>query len=195
MQIPQETLEKLGLNVSFDDLDRLNGTIARTCLSSFNLLDDLVTFCHFAKNCVLHIQPRRGYRSDEELAAICVRSAICHRKKTGFIKLELCRDFIAKWFSPNRLTTTACSCWVSTLEHETLNNAVEDDSIVILLLHKTDQATSSPGCPTGIVIGVGVRIGPVNHCSYSVEVVVIAEFKPLEKTRLIHKKIAKKNRL
>ena len=64
------------------------------------------------------------------MAAICVRTCICHAKRTTYWK-QIIHDFIFKWFSPDAFSTSAISTWISTLYHKLVNYPMHGQPIII----------------------------------------------------------------
>lgn len=86
---------------------------------------------HTAEDGVLAIQMRRRTKRDEELGTVRVLASIRHAHGSLAIVLETWDDLILKLAAPDGLPSAACAGWVTTLDHEAGDDAVEDDIVVL----------------------------------------------------------------
>src|SRR5919198_1251859 len=91
-------------------------------------LDHLVAFGDLAEDGVLAGQPGRGSDRDEKLRPVRVRSGVRHGHKPGPVQCrsagrELVLELVAG-------PTTAGSLWVTALDHEAVDHAVEGGPVV-----------------------------------------------------------------
>lgn len=92
------------------------------------------SFDNVAKNNVFTIKPLSFYKSDEKLAAVCVRSGIGHGHPARTVMSNL-KVLILKAGSINATTTSTISIGkITTLDHEVINDTVEDATLVAQLL-------------------------------------------------------------
>jgi hypothetical protein len=73
-------------------------------------------------------------KSHEKLRAIRVLSTVGHGNYSPSRKFKPLMKLIFERFSINRLASCSCSCWVSSLDHESRDHAMKN-SIVIVLVH------------------------------------------------------------
>jgi hypothetical protein len=93
-----------------------------------NLLDYILSFDHFAENCVLARQPGGGRDGDEKLRAVSIGAGIGHGEFPGFI--ELVRRALGFVFKLVAGPTHPSSLGIAALDHEVGNYAMENRSIV-----------------------------------------------------------------
>ena len=146
----QARLEKAGLvnclllcvsahHRCFDDLLFLDWLVGSISGDALNSLNDFVAGSDFAKNRVPHIEPgcpRCGY---EELAAVGARSGVGHRQDASFVETQIGGAFVLEGLPPNRLAPTTGPSGIAALNHEIWNDAVENDSIVVAILHVSSE--------------------------------------------------------
>ena len=93
---------------------------------------------------MLVVQPRTSNYSQKELRTIGVRTSVCHGQNIRFVKSMLFRSqLILKVASPNRFSTSTISLGASGLIHKSLDNSVEDHSIIITFLDQFDEVFTS----------------------------------------------------
>src|SRR5678815_3813396 len=95
---------------------------------------DSETLCYLSEDNVrrfLVIQKCWRSHRDVKLAAGGVGSACsCHRQRSHFVVLQV----VVLVFNGEPRSAFACSFWVATLNHESVDDAVEDEAIVERLL-------------------------------------------------------------
>jgi len=84
-----------------------------------------------AEHSVLAIEMRRRAQRDEELRAIRARTAVRHRKRSLVLMLQRRHNLILELAAVDRAATTASAGWVTALNHEAGDDAVEDDVVVL----------------------------------------------------------------
>src|SRR5262249_4836153 len=136
----------LGWSASFDgdglDDDVLDRLVARVRLGAADRLDDLQPVDDLAEDRVAIVEVRRRFERDEELAAVGVRPPVGHRKDARFVVPQLRGHPVGEGVAGS---ADALPERVAALNHEPVDHAMEDDSIVVRL---TDQL-------------VRARVGPV----------------------------------
>eukprot|EP00307_Rebecca_sp_RCC1486_P013867 CAMPEP_0119434854 /NCGR_PEP_ID=MMETSP1335-20130426/50874_1 /TAXON_ID=259385 /ORGANISM="Chrysoculter rhomboideus, Strain RCC1486" /LENGTH=339 /DNA_ID=CAMNT_0007460711 /DNA_START=238 /DNA_END=1258 /DNA_ORIENTATION=- len=115
---------RLGDLAGVSDHHRL-GRLARLRADGLDLLDDIHALDNLAEHDVLAVEPRRGYRTDEELRAVRVRPSVRHRERSGLQVLEL-EVLIGELLAVDRLAARAVAFReVATLAHEVGDHTVE----------------------------------------------------------------------
>jgi hypothetical protein len=120
-------------------LDLLHGTVLLVCLHQPQLLDNLHSALDSSENCVLAIQPWRRCQGDEELAAIGVRSCVCHAENAGTAVLQTWMNLVFELLAVDGFAATPGARRVSTLDHEVGYDAVKNLIIVVAALGKTRE--------------------------------------------------------
>lgn len=78
------------------------------------------------------IQPWAGNNSDEKLTAICIGSSVCHSYQIRLLKSVLFwTQLICEIISPNGLSTCTITIRITCLAHESFNNSMENQTIVV----------------------------------------------------------------
>jgi len=96
----------------------------------FDLANNVHTFDHLSENDVRSVQPRRDDCGNEELAAICVLTSVCHTDPTRTVVSEL-EVLVWEAFAIDALATHAvASGEVAALNHESLDDAMELGALV-----------------------------------------------------------------
>ena len=86
------------------------------------------------------IKPRRCYDCNEKLRSICVWTTISHSQAVRLLEPMLMKgEFVLKIASPYRLASSSISVWTSSLIHKSLDNPMENHSIIVLLFHQFDE--------------------------------------------------------
>mmetsp|Transcript_79852 Transcript_79852/g.234888 ORF Transcript_79852/g.234888 Transcript_79852/m.234888 type:complete len:305 (+) Transcript_79852:385-1299(+) len=73
-------------------------------------------------------------RAEEELGAVGVRPGVGHGQREGAVVLERTVELVLELASPDALATGAVALGVSGLDHEALDDAVEDGVVVVAVL-------------------------------------------------------------
>ena len=97
-------------------------------IALFCLIDDVLSFKHFAENRMLAGEPRRRNDRDKKLAAVRIRSGICHGEEAACSKGVFVDDFIGKRIARS---AGAVATRVAALNHKILIIAVSlaDDAV------------------------------------------------------------------
>ena len=71
---------------------------------------------------------------DEKLAAVLVRPAVRHGKRTADVE-EILAEFVFKRLAPDALAAAARALRVAALDHEAIDHAVECQAVIVALLN------------------------------------------------------------
>ena len=115
-----------------DDRDVLEGAVVRISLHFCNFINYIHIFHNLAKYRVFGVEEVVVDEVDEELAASGVGASVCHGNCTPVISVVFCKlilDGIAG-------SATARTGGISPLQHETINNAVEDHAIIVAFFYE-----------------------------------------------------------
>jgi len=117
-----------GWNIEFSrvyDDDIFLWFVSGTLFAFLNRRDDIHTLDDLAKDDVTPIEPGSNGDSDKELRSIGILSGVSHTQKTGSGVLQL-EVLIWKFLAVNGFATSSVSsCKVTTLAHETSDDAVK----------------------------------------------------------------------
>lgn len=104
-------------------------TIHAVSSDATDLRNDLLGLLirHFTENGVAVVQVRGGRHRDEELGAIGAWASIRHGQQEWAVELQLRVELVLELVA--RATTTGAR-WVTALNHEAIDDAVEDRAIV-----------------------------------------------------------------
>src|SRR4051794_33196870 len=130
--------------VQLDPLDHrvVVRPVARTRRQPLNRVDGLHPGRHLAEDRVLAVQPRSGVgRDDEELRAVRVRPCVGHRQRAAHdaVLVELVRERVAG-------AARAGAGRVAALDHEVLDDAVEDHPVVEAVARELLEVLDGLGC-------------------------------------------------
>ena len=119
-----------------DDLLRCFRSVSGKLCTSFNGLDNIHAFRHFAKDSVVSIQPWCRYGGEEKLGAACVTSCVGHGEDSWFVMLEsesrwLTGDLPARSAGSGATMHGVLGKRAATLNHEVFNDTVEVETIVM----------------------------------------------------------------
>lgn len=70
--------------------------------------------------------------SDEKLTPICVWTGIGHANHSATIVSQILVEFISEFLTPDRVSPLSRPCWVSSLNHESLDVPMKKASIVVV---------------------------------------------------------------
>ena len=99
-----------------------------SCLNSFD---------NSTENGMLIIKPRASNNCDKELRSICAWTSVCHGQNIRTVESVLFRsELVLKSSSPNRLSTSSVTFRTSTLVHETFDDSMKNNSIVITFFNE-----------------------------------------------------------
>mmetsp|Transcript_7364 Transcript_7364/g.22768 ORF Transcript_7364/g.22768 Transcript_7364/m.22768 type:complete len:240 (-) Transcript_7364:1190-1909(-) len=114
-----------------EDLDVHQRLVALVTLDLLDALDDVSALYHPPKDGVLVVEPRRRGACDEKLRAVGVRAGVGHRHRVRSIMAKAPVELVLKLMTPDGGASCAIAERVSRLNHEALDDAVEDDAIVV----------------------------------------------------------------
>src|SRR5438105_4696193 len=120
--------------------DRAIAGLGCFCLSDFPY--DIQSFGYFSKHRMSSVEVRGRSKSDEELATVGVWTGVRHREDSFGVVLELGMDFIGECITG---AAAACACRVAALDHESIDHAVKDDSVVEVFFCELDEIRNSVG--------------------------------------------------
>src|SRR5262245_41727367 len=87
------------------------------------------------------VEMRRRSQRDEELTAVGIGSPVRHREDALFAVFQVRMEFVGELIAGS---ADALAQRIATLNHEAANHAVEDDAVVIRLLHLPAIARIGP---------------------------------------------------
>jgi len=122
-----------------DDRNILNRAVAGTGFCFTDLVNYIHTFHHVPKDRVFGIEEVVVYKVNEELGSPGVRSGICHRDCTPVVPVgvrELVLDRVAG-------STHAGARRIAALQHETIDDTVEDHAVIESFFHERFEITCS----------------------------------------------------
>ncbi len=137
----------LAFALAFDDIYR-EQSIARLAVSHRIALTNRIERVHAADNLaedgVLTVQMRRRTIRNEELRAISVGARVRHRQDAGPIMLEGQRARLV----PECIAgaTATCAGGITSLHHETMNDAMEGRIIVKAVARQKHEIVDGNGC-------------------------------------------------
>lgn len=99
-------------------------------------VDDVLAFGHMAEDRVLVIEMWRRTVRDEELAAIGLRTSICHGEDAWLVVLQVRTEFV---FELVAWAARACARGITALDHEIGDDAVKRDAIVVTALGEIEE--------------------------------------------------------
>ena len=117
-------------NITPLNLDLLHRPISTPRPDRTQLIHDIHPLHHLAKHSVLTIQMRRRRQRNEELAAVRARAGVRHAESALAVVNEGGDDFVLKLAAVDAAAATTSARGVTALDHETLDDAVEDDVVV-----------------------------------------------------------------
>ena len=89
-----------------------------------------------------------GHNSDEELRSICVGASVGHAHHKRTIVFQHRMEFVFKFATPNALSSSPCTCGVTSLNHKLLYHTVEDMSIVVTVIRVDTEVFHCLGAAT-----------------------------------------------
>jgi hypothetical protein len=112
------------------DLDLFNRLVATAGPDAAKLVNDVLTLHNLAKHGVLAVEVRGRAEGDEELAAIGARARVGHAERALAVVPERRNELVLELAAVDGGAAAASTGGVTTLDHETLDDAVEDDIVV-----------------------------------------------------------------
>src|SRR5579872_379894 len=106
----------------------LAGTIVSPARQFSNFLDDILALDYFAEDGVLAGEPTGWHDRDEELRTVRIWTSIGHRKFAR--PVEAVRRSLGLVFKLISRAPHASALWISALDHEIGNHAMEDRSVI-----------------------------------------------------------------
>ena len=86
---------------------------------------------------------------NKELAAVSAGACVGHGQNARLVKSEVACALIFEIFAPDGLAAAASACGVAALDHELLDDAVEDDSVVVAVLTVCGEVFAGLGSDVG----------------------------------------------
>ena len=108
-------------------------------LRRFGLPDvphDVHAFADLSEHGVVSVEMRRGRQRNEKLAAVRIRAGVGHREDAFGVVFELRMDFVGKGVTG---TSAAGACGIAALNHEAVDDAMEDAAVVKVLFGQLDE--------------------------------------------------------
>lgn len=124
-------------------LDIVNWSVLAAGLHHANAVQDSDSLTHSAKNSVFPIEPLCWSQSKKKLTPISVWTCISHGQDTSASKFKLRMQFIFKMLAKYTSTPSTCSCWVSALHHEVLNDSVKFGIIIVASSRQFSEVLAS----------------------------------------------------
>ena len=93
-----------------------------------------------------HVKPWGWNGSDEKLAAVCAWACVGHRKEAWLVERDVACALVFKVLSPDGLPSHSGAGWVTTLNHELFDDAVENDAVVVAVLEVCGEVFASLWC-------------------------------------------------
>jgi hypothetical protein len=129
------------LDLGFHDDDFFDRTITRTRFHLTHLINHIHPFNHFTKNRVLAIEEVVIDEVDKELGTPGIGTGVCHGDGPAIVP-------VTGWeFIRYRVTRAAATGpgRVASLNHETVDNTVEDYTVIVAFLYKSLKIARGDG--------------------------------------------------
>ena len=117
-----------------DDLDVHDRLVRLAALDLLDALHDVHALHDAAEDGVLVVEPRARRRRDEELRAVGVGAGVGHREGEGAVVAQRAVELVLELVAPDGGAAGAVAERVARLAHEPLDDAVEDDAVVVAWL-------------------------------------------------------------
>jgi len=117
---------------STDNRDVLDRTVVCAGLYTCDFINNVHPFNNFSEDRVLCIKEVISDKVDEELAPSGIGAGICHGDRSTVIPVVVCEFILDHVTGP----TPACAGRVPTLDHKTIDDPVEDYTVVITFFHE-----------------------------------------------------------
>ena len=114
-----------------DDLDVENRLVVLVHFDLGDPLHDVNARLDAPEDCVFVVEPRRGDGGDEELRAVGARPSVRHRECVGTVVAQRSMELILELVPPDGRPSGAIPERVTGLDHEILDDAVEEHSVVV----------------------------------------------------------------
>lgn len=98
---------------------------------------------------MLVIEPRCGYGGDEELRSVRPRSSIRHGQGVWPVMSVFLTELILEGPSPNTLSACTVSQGITRLQHEFLDDPVEENVVVVPIFGVCDKVLDRLRCGVG----------------------------------------------
>lgn len=120
--------------------------------------DDVHAVGDFAEYGVAVVEEGGGDVGDEELGAVGAWAGVGHGEDARFVVAEGGVEFVGEFVA---WAAAAGFGWVSALEHEAVDDAVEGDVVVVAAFAEVEEVGGGDGCVFGEDGGVDVASGSV----------------------------------
>ena len=108
-----------------------------------DIIDDFHPVNHLPKDGVCSVKPRSGWcMDDEKLASVTIWSSIGHGERSGDV-MKLRVEFVLEFHAIDTLPSHASPGRIASLDHETLDDAVEYNPVVVPFLCESDEVRAS----------------------------------------------------
>lgn len=121
------------------NLDLRDRSISCTGANTAELVDHVHSLDYFTKDGVLAIEVRSWAQGDEELGTIGVGARVCHGEGSFGLVLERRNELVLEFGAEDGAATTTGTGRVTTLNHESRNDSVKDDSIIFSRLGQSSK--------------------------------------------------------
>jgi len=142
---PDSNFDESLFDLGADDLDLPNGAIAGIGVDVANGVNNVHSALDAAEDGVLVVEPGGFVKGDEELRAVGVFAGIGHAEDTLAGVFEAAVELIPELAAPEGLAAATSTGGVTTLDHEVLDDAVEDDAVVVTLPREPGKVLASLG--------------------------------------------------
>jgi len=132
-------IKKLSGHNGTDDRDILDGAVFWISRHFTNLINHVHTFNNLTKDRMHGVKVVVIVKVDEELASSGIWAGVCHRNRTSVIPVVY-RELI---FDNIPGATLAGAGWVTSLDHEAINDPVENNTVVKTFLHERFKVACS----------------------------------------------------
>mmetsp|Transcript_23682 Transcript_23682/g.40764 ORF Transcript_23682/g.40764 Transcript_23682/m.40764 type:complete len:459 (-) Transcript_23682:586-1962(-) len=123
--------KRSGGDAGVDDFDLNKRLVVAVGLGTLDGLHHVHALVDTPKHRVLVIEPGAGDSRDEELGAVCVWARIGHADREGAVVPQRTVEFVFEVVAPDRCAACPITEGVASLEHEALDDAVQDEAVVV----------------------------------------------------------------
>ena len=134
-------LDAEGLNGNGSHSLRLQRFVAVVGVDRCDFIYDFQAFCYFSESSVCAVQMRSSFVHDEELASCAVREhGTCHGENAWGVCEVVLKSVLGELTLDAVIRAAgACACRISALDHESRDDAVEDQAVIEAFFYQTDE--------------------------------------------------------